>query len=103
MNTRPLKLVAADAGSDGIARLIQIGLDFGLAQPPHGHACDLDFFKYYLAVARHGNGGAKLVAVAGELTQLFRSLGPVNRLTEKPGAQGQSLVRADDILGWSPC
>ena len=55
MHAKPFKLVGADAGRDGRACLVQIGLDLGLRQPTHGHARDRDFLEQYLPVAGYRN------------------------------------------------
>ena len=66
MHAKPLKLVGADAGGDGLACCIQIGVNFTLAQSPHGHSRDVDCLEQYLAIAHDGNGGVQFMAAAGK-------------------------------------
>ena len=40
MDAKTFKLVGADACRDGLSGFIQIGFDFRIAKPPHGHARD---------------------------------------------------------------
>ena len=96
MNAQSFKLVGAHAGHHGLARLVQIGVDFCLAQLPHGHVRDGNRLEHYRAIARDGNGGVQFVSVAGKAPQLLRGLCPTGRLAEKPFSQCQRLIRADD-------
>src|SRR5581483_4147790 len=97
MDPPPLELIAADAGGDRATCLVQICFDFAIAQPAHVHARNRNMLEKCLAVARDGNGGIKFVAMAGKRAQLLKSLQPAGRLVEYSLAQGQGLVRANDI------
>src|ERR1700687_1047493 len=96
MDTWPFKLVGADAGCNRGSSLIQIGLNFGLAEPPHCHPRDISAFEQYLAIARDGNRRVQLMAAAGKRAQLLRRLRATRRFAKKPCPERQCLIRADD-------
>ena len=52
--------------------------------------------EQYLAIARHGNGGVQFMAAAGKRAQLLGGLRAAGGLAEKPRAQRQGLIGADD-------
>ena len=83
VDAEPLELIGADAGRDGRAGFIEIGLDLRLAQSPHRHARNGNGFEQDLAVARNGNGGVKLMAVAGQGVAIDRRPGRDRRALRK--------------------
>ncbi len=96
MDPERFKLVGANARCNRRANLIQIGLDFGLAEPPHCHPRDIGAFEQYLTIARDSNRGVQLMAAAGKRAQLLRRLRTAVRLSKKPCPERQRLIRADD-------
>ena len=96
MDAEPFELIGADAGRHGLAGRIEIGC----RSRPRSicrivmRAID-DILEQYLAIARDGDGGIQLMAVAGESAQLLRGLRAAGGLVEKPLAERQRLIGAD--------
>src|ERR1700681_3645667 len=95
MDTWPFKLVGADARCNRGSSLIQIGLDFGSAEPPHCHPRDISAFEQYLAIVRDGNRGVQLMTAPGKRAYLLRRLRAARRFAKKPCPERQCLIRTD--------
>src|SRR6266516_2627407 len=83
INPQPFQLVGADAGCDGLSRLIQIGVDLGLTEPAHRHARDGNGFEQRLAIAGDGDGGVQFMALPGQGAQLLGGLGAAGLLNRR--------------------
>jgi len=66
VHAEPLELVGADAGGDGRPGFVQVMLNFGLGQRPHGHPRDGYGFEQNFAVTRDRNGRMQFVRITGE-------------------------------------
>src|SRR5271154_2986606 len=97
MYTELFKLIGADARGDRIASLVEITIDFSIAERPHGHPRNRDMFEYQLSVAHHCNRRVKFMTMAGQRAQLVGGLGPAGGFVENPRPQRQRLIGTNDI------
>src|SRR3954471_16911920 len=95
MNSGPLQLVSADAGSYGRARLIKISVEKAFRKLAHGKPCDCHVAERDRPIPAYRHTRMQLMGFAAQRPKLSTGRGLIGRLGEAPFAKRQGLVAAD--------